>query len=561
MPARMGATTGDRDTRRPFAGVPVVAGLTLMSRVLGLARDAATAAVFGAGPVLDAFTVAFRLPNLARRLLGEGALSAALLPALVSLREERGDAAADGLASVVVGRLAIGLGAAGLTAAAVLTPLALGAGGLSGEWRSLCGLTAACAPLAGFTCVAAQLSAALHARGRFAAAAFCPVLLNLFWLAGVAVAAAAVGAGGARGTAIYAVAAAVTVAGAAQVAFLLFALRRAGFGWRWDVDGTRAAVAGVRAAVLPVLLGLSVTQFNALLDGLLAWGLAAPAGDPGAELLPGVGYPLEPGAASRLYFAQRLYQFPVGVFGVAVGTVLFPRFAAAASSPGGGGRRLEEEVKAGLRSVLFVGLPASAGLMLTVDLLTAVLLGRGAFDAADAAATASAAAALGAGAWAGCGLSVAARACYAAGDRRTPVVVGVWAVGANLVLNAALVWPLGVTGLAAAGAAATCGQCVGLVALLGRAVPGWRAAGLSGAAVRAAVGAGGAAAGCVAARWGCAWAGLPAAVELAAAVAAAVAVFLPLSRGLGMTEVWELLGGGDRKESSRSPPAAPDTGG
>ena len=527
-------------TGRPptaFAGVPVVAGLTFVSRVLGLARDAATAAVFGAGPVSDAFTVAFRLPNLARRLLGEGALSAALLPALVSLREEQGDAAADGLASVVVGRLAVGLGAAGLIAAAVLTPLALGVGGLSGEWRLLCGLTAACAPLAGFTCVAAQLSAALHARGRFAAAAFCPVLLNLFWLAGVAVAAAAVGSGGARGTAIYAVAAAVTVAGAAQVAFLLFALRRAGFGWRWDVDGTRAAVAGVRAAVLPALLGLSVTQFNALLDGLLAWGLAAPAGDPGAELLPGVGYPLEPGAASRLYFAQRLYQFPVGVFGVAVGTVLFPRFAASA------GDRLREEVSAGLRLVLFVGLPASAGLMLTADLLTAVLLGRGAFDESDAAATAAAAAALGAGAWAACGLSVAARACYAAGDRRTPIVVGVWAVGVNLVLNAALVWPLGVTGLAAAGAAATCGQCVGLVALLGRAVPGWRAAGLSGAAVRAAVGAGGAAAGCLAARGLCSAAGLPAAVELAAAVAAAVAVFLPLSRGLRMTEVWALLRG------------------
>ena len=405
----------------PFAGVPVVAGFTLLSRVLGLARDAATAAVFGAGPALDAFTVAFRLPNLARRLLGEGALSAALLPALVRTRRDAGGGAADALAAAIVVRLAAALGAAALFASVVA---GVAAGFVRNpEWRLLCGLTAVCAPLAAFTCVAAQLAAALHARERFAAAAACPILLNLLWLAGVAGAVGLLGGGAPAGTAIYAVAAAVTLAGAVQVAFLVGALRRAGFVWRWDPAGTRAGVAGVRAAVLPVLAGLSVTQVNALLDGFLAWGLAAPAGDPAAELLPGVPYPLRAGAASALYFGQRLYQFPVGVFGAAVGTVLFPRFAAA------GGDELKRSAAAGLRVVLYVGLPASVGLVLTADLLTAALLGRGAFDAAAAARTAAAAAALGAGAWAACGLSVAARLYYATGDRRTPVVVGVWAVG------------------------------------------------------------------------------------------------------------------------------------
>ena len=517
----------------------MVAGLTLLSRLLGLARDAATAAAFGAGPVLDAFTVAFRLPNLARRLLGEGALSAAVLPALVKTREASGDAASDALAAAVVGRLALGLGAATLLAEALLIPLALGrVGGLGDEWRLLCGLTAACGPLATFTCVGAQFAAALHARGRFAAAAFCPILLNLCWLAGVAGAAWLLAQGAPKERAIYSVAAAVTAAGAVQVAFMAFALRRAGFVWRWDPAGTRAAVAGVRAAVAPALVGLSIAQVNSLVDGFAAWGLAAPADDPAAALVAGLGYPLRAGAASELFFAQRLYQFPVGLLGVTVGTVLFPLFAAALRD------ELRDAALSGLRLVLYLGAPASVGLVLTADLLSAVLLSRGAFDETAAARTAAAAAWLGAGAWAGCGLSVASRVFYAADDRRTPVTVGVWAVAANLLLNAALVWPLGVAGLAAAATAATCGQFAASVWLLRRTVPGWRTAALWPAIGRAAVGAGAAGATCAAVRRACGPAGLdwPPAAELFAAVTLAAAAFVPVSRLSGMREVWDLVG-------------------
>ena len=525
----------------------MTAGFTLLSRVLGLARDAATAGVFGAGPVLDAFTVAFRLPNLARRLLGEGALSAALLPALVTLKNERGEAAADALTAAVARRLAVGLGAAGVAAAAVLVPLSLGVGGLSADWRLLCGLTAMCAPLAACTCVAAQLAAALHARGRFAAAAACPMLLNLAWLAGVAAAAWSLTDGAGKGDAIYWVAGAVGAAGFGQVAFLYVVLRRAGFRPGAFSPAARAALAGVRAAVLPALLGLSVAQFNSLLDGLLAWGLAAPAGDPGAELplsgwAGGVGYPLRAGAASRLYFAQRLYQFPVGVLGVAAGTVLYPRFAAAARG------ELAATALGGVRLVFFLGVPASVGLVLTADLLAAVLLGRGAFGGADAAATAAAAACLGAGAWAACGLSVLTRAFLAAGDRLAPVRAGAWAVAANVGLNLLLVWPLGVAGLAASATAATCGQFVGLALLFGRAAPGWRPAAVGGSFGRACLGGLATAAGCLAARRCAGPAGwdLPAAAELAAGVLGGAGAFLAAARVLGMREVFALVGGRGR---------------
>ncbi|MEM9703398.1 MAG: murein biosynthesis integral membrane protein MurJ, partial [Planctomycetota bacterium] len=464
---------GSPEERTALAGASTVAGLTLASRVLGLARDAGMAAAFGAGPALDAFTVAFRLPNLVRRLLGEGALSAATLPALVTAREERGEAASDALAALVIGRLTVGLTLATLAIEALLIPLAFGwIGGLSDDWRLLLGLTAACGPLATFTCVGAQLAAALHARQRFAAAALCPILLNLFWLAGVGLAAWSLSEGTAPRRAIYLVAGAVTFGGVAQLALLTFALKRAGFRWRRDKDGTQPALRAIRAAFLPTLLGLSVVQINSLIDGFAAWGFAAPADDPTAELLPGVPYPLRTGAATALYFGQRLYQFPVGLLGVTVGTVLFPRLAAAAR----GERRegLRATTLSGLRLTLYLAAPASVGLSLTADLLSAALLNRGAFDAEATAETAAAAAWLGAGAWAGCGLSVATRVFYAAGDARTPVRLGLWALGANVALNAALIWPLGVSGLAAAGTIAAYGQCLALFGSLGRVIPGWR---------------------------------------------------------------------------------------
>ncbi|MFH5805789.1 murein biosynthesis integral membrane protein MurJ [Alienimonas sp. DA493] len=532
---------------RIFQGAPIVAGLTLLSRVLGLARDMATAAVFGAGPVLDAFTVAFRLPNLVRRLLGEGALSAAVLPALVKTREERGEVAADALAAAVIGRLTVGVGLATLLAEAVLIPLALGwVGDLSDQWRLLWGLTAACGPLATFTCVGAQYAAALHARRRFAAAAFCPPLLNLFWIAGTVGAALGIAGGAPDERAIYLVAASVSLGGAAQIVLMVFALRRAGFVWRWDPEGTRPALRAVRAAVAPALIGLSVAQINSLIDGFASWGFAAPADDPTAEflpnLLPGLGYPLRPGAASELYFGQRLYQFPVGLLGVTLGTVLFPRLAAASRG------ELKEVALAGLRSALYLGVPASVGLALTADLLTDALLRHGEFDRQAAAETAAAAAWLGAGAWAGCGLSIASRVFYASDDHRTPVRVGVWAVATNLVLNVALVWPMGVSGLAAAATAATCGQFLALVWLLRRAIPDWRTADLWPAAWRSAAGATAVAAACLTARALCGPAGLgwSAEGELLAAVAAGALAFLPAARLLRMREVGQLIGLGRR---------------
>ena len=185
-----------------------------------------------------------------------------------------------------------------------------------------------------------------------------------------------------------------------------------------------------------------------------------------------------------------------------------------------------------------VGLAASAGLVLTADLLVDVLLGRGEFDAAAARGTAAATAALGAGAWAACGLSVLFRAFYAAGDRRTPVRLGVWAVGVNLSLDLLLVGPLGVAGLCLAGTAATCGQFAAATVVLGRAVPGWRPAAAWGGVTRAVPAVLAAAGACGAVR---VLVDGPPAGELAVCVAAAAAAFALVTRVCGPAEVWAVL--------------------
>jgi putative peptidoglycan lipid II flippase len=155
---------------------------------------------------------------------------------------------------------------------------------------------------------------------------------------------------------------------------------------------------------------------------------------------------LDDGTASALYFGQRLYQFPLGVFGVALGTVLFPLLAAHAQR--GELDRVRDDLTLGLRLVAAIGIPASAGLMLLARPLASLCFEYGEFDADDARQTAQMIAAYGAGVWAYCGLLIVQRGYYAIGDRLTPVRVGLAAVAFNLLMNVALIGPFGGSGLA-----------------------------------------------------------------------------------------------------------------
>ena len=429
-----------------FAGLPVTALGTLASRVLGMVRDMVTAALLGMSGdgVMDAFVVAFRIPNLFRRLFGEGALAVSYLPVMTAkLDQDR--ASAWRLASVTFAWLA-----AILVAIVVASEMVLGLiwflRGDDPHLGLLLGLLAVMLPYLFFICLAAQISATLHATGHFGGPALVPTILNICWL-GAAWIAALVWSSD-KVSRAYVLAVSILVAGAFQMGMLWPILRSRGFRFDYDWPASREAFWRIIRSLGPMLLGLAITQINTFLDSLMAWGLAAaPEGPRDWEFLGFAGrYPLETGAASAVYYAERLYQFPLGILGVAVATVIFPALSRHAAR--GDSRRLGEDLTAGLRLVLFLGIPAGAGLVLVSSPLATLLFRRGEFTAADADRVAKMIAWYGAGVWAFCALQVLVRGYYASGDQKTPVKIGLWTMLLNLTLNLALIWPFAEAGLA-----------------------------------------------------------------------------------------------------------------
>ena len=467
---RGGASSGEAPAEKrglsPFSLVrsaSLVSALTTASRVTGLARDAVLAALFGAGLLLDAFFVAFLVPNLFRRLFGEGALTAAFLPRYRRLLDE--DPAAAGRYAVAVLREAAAwlVGAVVLAEAALLAALGLGVGGEKARLGLT--LTATMLPYAPLVCGTALLGAIGQARERFGPAAAAPVLLNLGMIAAAAAAAMATGSGPAR---VRLVAASVVVLGIVQLLWV-----RAGVGRVSGPPGgvtPASALTATRRAMLPMVLGLGVFQVNTLLDGLLAFTLSAPADTPDATLRvlgQETAYPIRTGGVTTLTLAQRLYQFPLGVFGIAIATAIFPRLSAAATDSAAFARTL----KRGLWLSLGIGLPATFGLLAVRLPLSRVVFERGAFDGADAAAVARVLAGYASAVWAYMLMHLWTRAFYARDDATTPLKVAVAAVFFNLALNLTLVWPLGAAGMAWATAASATAQTLALAWILRR--RGW----------------------------------------------------------------------------------------
>ncbi len=433
---------------RIFSGLRIVATSTLASRVLGMVREIASARLFGLSPVWDAFSFAFLIPNLTRSLFGEGALSAAFLPVFAREFENGGDGqrqSAWQLASAVFALLAAVLSGLVLAGEIVLWGLGSLFTGHS-DTRLVLGLTAVMLPYALLICLAAQVTAVLHAMGHFTWPALAPVMLNVCWIATIWLVDPLFDPD--RVAQIYALAVCINVAGVLQLALQWPTLRKLGFRFDRRWRKIAPAVGEIIRAVLPVAIGLSITQINTLADRLIAWSLTKPVAGAGVLKLPfGLDYPLAPGAVSALYFGERLYQFPLGVFGVALGTVLFPLLSRHAAR--GEYDRIRDDLSLGLRLVLVIGLPASAGLALVASPLTSVLFQHGHFTGDDAQRTASILVAYSAGIWAYCGIPVLYRGFYAVGERRIPVKVGLAAIVFDAALNLSLIWPLAELGLAA----------------------------------------------------------------------------------------------------------------
>jgi len=421
--------------------------VTVLSRVTGLARDATLSRVLGAGAVMDAFFFAFIIPNLFRRLFGEGALSAAFLRVYARLDRSDPDTARR-LATLTIGLVAAGLGAVTIAGEILLYWLSARAG----HDQLVIRLMMVMLPYMPMVCLVAVLGAMLQVHGRFGPSAATPIVLNLFIIG------ATIGLGN-----VMVIAASVTAAGVVQLAWMAWAL---GAG-RWRVAGWRRAIDPLRTVgrhALPMILGLGVLQLNVFFDGVLASypTLVGPS-------IFGVEYPLREGAMAAVSFAARLYQFPLAVVGIAVATAIFPALTRLADDE----KSFSDVLQRGLRLVIFIGIPASAGLMLVGPLLVRVILEGGQFGAADVDRVAFVLYGYAAGVWAYSMIHVITRAFYAMGDTRSPVRVAVAMVALNLLLNCVLIWtPLREAGLAWSTALCAVIQVAVLLRLARRRIPG-----------------------------------------------------------------------------------------
>ncbi len=408
-----------------------IGGYTMASRVLGFVRDILMAAVLGAGPVADAFFVAFKLPNFFRRLFAEGAFNAGFVPVFAGLVEKRGRDFAFAFADAALGLLLVVLllftALMQGTMPWVMLVLAPGFADDPEKFALAVTLTRLTFPYLMLISLVSLLAGVLNSLRRFAAAAAAPVLLNLCLIASLLYLDETFATPG-HGLAI-----GVSLAGVVQFLWLVGAAVRAGYLPRLPRPRLTSEVRELLGLMAPAALGASVAQINLVVDLILA------------SLLP-------VGSISFLFYADRLNQLPIGVVGVAVGTALLPLIARQIAR-GEDAAALASQNR-GIEFAAVLTLPAAAALILLAGDLIGGLFERGAFTPATTAATGAALVAYAAGLPAYVLIKVLTPAFFARKDTRTPVKIAVLALVVNLVLNLILMRYLQHVGLALATATA-----------------------------------------------------------------------------------------------------------
>jgi putative peptidoglycan lipid II flippase len=414
--------------------VGAVSAATFASRILGLLRDQVFAAWFGAGTAADAFNMAFRVPNLVRDLFAEGAMSASFVPTFTEWRERQGDEAAWALGRQLMSTLlAVLLGLC--TLGWIFAPQLIGliAGGFAvvpGKLALTVTLTRIMLPFLPAVALAAAAMGMLNARGVFFLPAFAPALLNIGMVVfGLSLIPAARAVGWPP---ITAMAFGVVLGGLLQFACQLPSLHRLGFHFRLELPTWHPGVRRVAFLMLPATIGLAATQVNIFVSQAIAASFRE-------------------GSVSWLQYAFRLMQLPIGLFGVAVGTVSLPALSRAAA------RRdvplLRATLSESVRLVLLLTVPSAMFLAVMARPIIALLFQHGRFHAADTLATGDALVMYCVGLPAFAAVGIFTRAFYAQGDTRTPVQATFIAVAVNLGLNLLFVGPLRGLGLAHRGLA------------------------------------------------------------------------------------------------------------
>lgn len=419
-----------------FKSASIVSVMTLASRVLGLVRELLVAAMFGASATTDAFNVAFRIPNLLRRLFAEGAFSQAFVPVLAASRAREGDAATreliDHVATALFSALLLTALVGVVGAPLLVWALANGLQQTDQAFDHAVVLTRIMFPYIAFMSLVALAAGVLNTWKRFAVPAATPVLLNVAMVAAAWWGAPALAARGIEP--IYALAAGVMLGGVLQLAVQWWALARLGL-WprlRLSPRGLAAAwrFAGVRRVLglmAPALLGVGVAQLSLLINTQIASHLS-------------------PGSVSWLSYADRLMEFPTAMLGVALGVVLTPALSAARAR--GDDARYSDLLDWGLRLVVVLALPAALALLCFTEPLVAVLYHYGRFTDADVVQTAWALRGYGVGLLGLVAIKVLAPGYFAQHDMRTPVRIAVVVLVLTQAMNLVLVPHLAHAGLA-----------------------------------------------------------------------------------------------------------------
>lgn len=405
----------------------IVSVMTLLSRIAGLVRDMVLMNAFGASRLMDAFLVAFKIPNFLRRLFAEGAFAQAFVPVLTDVRAQRGDQAVRVLIDHVAGTLTLIIGSistvAVVFAPAIIFVFAPGFRDDPDKFDLAADMLRLTFPYLLLISLTAFAGSILNSYGRFGAASFTPVLLNLtligaaIWLAPL------------MANPIMALAWGVLIAGILQLGFQWWPLRQIGMVPKLKPKFNDPDVKRIMTLMIPAMFGVSVSQINLLLDTVLASFLIE-------------------GSVSWLYTAERLTELPLGLIGIAVATVILPALSTKHAE------KSDEEFRGtidwALKVILIVGMPASLALGVLAEPLLAALFHHGQFDAQDVYKSAMALQALSGGILAFMLIKVFAPVFYARQDTRTPVRIGIIAMVANMVFNLLLVWELEHVGLSLA---------------------------------------------------------------------------------------------------------------
>ena len=416
------------------ASAGLIAFATATSRVLGLVRDQVLAYYFGAGHAMDAYNVAFRIPNLLRDLFAEGAMSAALVPTFTRARLESEEGAwrLGRLVITALSLVTLVLAILGMVFSRPLVSLfAEHYAAVPGKLELATALARTMFPFLPMVALAAACMGMLNALRRFFVPAMSPAMFNVGSIVTLVVLVPVFQRVGVHP--IYAAAVGTLVGGLGQVGLQWAVLRHEGFRFRPAIDTRDPRLREVLALMVPGMIGLAAVQVNVLVNMLLATSQGA-------------------GAISWLGYAFRLMYMPIGLFGLSVATAAIPSISTHAAKGDLAGIR--GTLSSGLRMMLMLNVPATVGLIVLARPIVSLLFERGSFSPADTAATAAALVWYAPGLVGYSAVKIAVPTFYALRDSRTPVLISAFSVGINLAINLSLVQVLGYRGLALGTAAA-----------------------------------------------------------------------------------------------------------